>query len=130
MMLRTLNAMKGWTVEATDGDVGTVADFLLDDEQWAVRYLVANPGGWLGVERVLISPISVETPLGAAERFRVKLSREQVRNSPWLASLPVPRLYEAEYIAYYGYPAYWAGGSLWGRAAFPAGQEADTLPPP
>ena len=33
--------------------------FYLDDETWAIRYLVVNTGSWLAGRLVLISPISV-----------------------------------------------------------------------
>jgi hypothetical protein len=36
--------LEGFTANATDGDVGRAVDFLLDDERWAVRYLVVEPG--------------------------------------------------------------------------------------
>jgi len=35
------------TMHATVGDMGAVDDFLFDDEQWTMCYLVANTGGWL-----------------------------------------------------------------------------------
>jgi hypothetical protein len=43
---------------ATDGDVGSVIEFLFDDERWTVRYLVADTGGFMDGRRVPISPIS------------------------------------------------------------------------
>jgi hypothetical protein len=57
-MLRSLKDLERYTVSATDGDVGSVVDFLLDDERWIVRYLVVETGGFLDGHRVLISPIS------------------------------------------------------------------------
>jgi len=58
-MLRSLKELGNYAVNATDGDVGHVADFLWDDERWIVRYpgrrdrWHSSVGG-----RVLISPIS------------------------------------------------------------------------
>ena len=118
-MLRKLNGLISWGVAATDGDIGRVVDFLMDDEQWTVRYLVVDPGGWLSLERVLVSPIAVEGLADEDERFRVRLTKEQVRASPPLESKVVPRRYEADYAAYYGYPHYWVGGGLWGMSAYP-----------
>ena len=41
-MLRSLKELEHYAVSATDGDIGHVADFLLDDERWIVRYLVVD----------------------------------------------------------------------------------------
>jgi hypothetical protein len=124
-MLRKLNRLVGCGVEATDGDIGRIGDFLLDDERWTVRYLVVEPGGWLGLERVLVSPIAVESPADPRAKVRVRLTRAQVRSSPPLESQIVPRRYEADYAAYYGYPHYWVGGGLWGLSAYPGALAAD-----
>ena len=36
-MLRSLKDLEGYSVSATDSDVGGVEDFLIDDERWVVR---------------------------------------------------------------------------------------------
>ena len=41
-MLRSLKDLERYTVSATDGDIGSVKDFLLDDEHWTIRYLVVD----------------------------------------------------------------------------------------
>jgi hypothetical protein len=45
-MLRSLKDLEQYAVSATDGDIGHVANFLLDDERWIVRYLVVETGGF------------------------------------------------------------------------------------
>ena len=46
-MLRSVNNLVDCAIEATDGEVGKVAEFYFDDEKWTVRYLVVDTGGWL-----------------------------------------------------------------------------------
>jgi hypothetical protein len=53
-----MSGMCGFTIHATDGDMGAVDEFLFDDEQWTMRYLVVNTGGWLTGRLVLVSPIA------------------------------------------------------------------------
>jgi len=36
-MLLVASALKGYDIEATDGAIGTVSDFLFDDESWILR---------------------------------------------------------------------------------------------
>ena len=44
-MLRSLKDIEGYVVSASDGEIGKVADFLLDDERWVIRYWVVETGG-------------------------------------------------------------------------------------
>ena len=47
-MLANSSHLKGFVIQATDGELGTVEHFYFDDESWAIRYLVVDAGGWLG----------------------------------------------------------------------------------
>jgi hypothetical protein len=81
-MLRSLAELHGYTIHATDGDIGTVHAFFFDATTWAIRYLVVDTGAWLPGSRVLISPIALGQPDWEGQWFPVKLTTEQVRNSP------------------------------------------------
>lgn len=119
-MLRSAKEMEGYAVSATDGVIGHVKDFYLDDAKWVVRYLVVDTGGWLSSRKVLVSPIAVGTPDREQRLLPVSISREQVRNSPDIdTEQPVSRQHEIEYSAYYAYPYYWDGGGYWGGEMFP-----------
>lgn len=103
-----VNAMHGFSVHAMDGDLGTVDVFLFDDRSWTIRYLVVETGSWLVERKVLIPPQALEEVVPGNRRFNVKLSREQVRNSPDIdTDQPVSRQHEAELMSYFGWPAYW-----------------------
>ena len=58
-MLRSLKDLERYTVRATDGDIGKLVNFMLDDQHWTIRYLVAKTDGFFEERRVLISPISL-----------------------------------------------------------------------
>jgi hypothetical protein len=47
IMRRSLKEIIGYSMGATDGEIGHVSDFLFDDHEWTVRYLVASTGTWL-----------------------------------------------------------------------------------
>jgi hypothetical protein len=112
--------MRGFTMHATDGDLGAVDEFLFDDEQWAIRYLVVNTGGWLTGRLVLVSPIACRAVDWDQQRFDVALTRQQVEQSPSIATdQPVSRQQEEAYSRYYGYPYYWDGLGLWGASIYP-----------
>jgi len=80
-MLRRLNDLEGYPIEATNGAIGQVTDFLFDDESWVVRYLVVQTGEWLSNRSVLISPIAIGQPVWSYRTLRVPMTTDQVRNS-------------------------------------------------
>lgn len=131
-MLRSLNDLERYAVSASDGELGSVADFLLDDEHWVIRYLVVDTGGFLGGPAVLISPISFREADWMTRRFHLALTMDKIRNSPRAeADKPVSRPNEMDYCRYYGYPYYWVGSGLWGMGVYPgllAGAELGPTP--
>jgi PRC-barrel domain len=119
-MLRAVDDLRGFTIGATDGEIGKARDFYFDDEDWTVRYLTVDTGGWITGRQVLISPLSIAKVDWDAERIDVQLTKAQVENSPSIEEdKPVSRQHESDYFTYYNYPYYWAGPYVWGPAAMP-----------
>ena len=59
-MLFAVSGLIGCPVQASDGDVGVVKDFLFDDESWKVRWMAVEAGPWLaGRRRVFIHPSAI-----------------------------------------------------------------------
>jgi hypothetical protein len=56
-MSHNVNELHGLTIGASDGEIGLKGVYF-DDERWAIRYLVANIGGWLSGRKALSSPVS------------------------------------------------------------------------
>jgi hypothetical protein len=120
-MLRNIEALEKYDVQASDGRIGHVKDFFFDDASWVVRYVVVDTGRWLSDRQVLVSPISVSKLDPAKQMLQVLLTREQVKNSPDIdTDMPVSRQHEMSYLGYYGYPYYWGGNGLWGGGSFPS----------
>ena len=119
-MLQSIKKLYGDKLGASDGEIGQVKDFYFDDQNWAVRYVVADTGAWLPGRLVLISPHAFGNLGQTGNVLRVNLTRKQIENSPSIEShKPVSRQYEEEYYRYYGWPFYWQGDGLWGMSGFP-----------
>ena len=121
-MLRSMKKdLRGFTVGATDGDIGHVEEFYFDDASFTVRHLVVDTGGWLGGRKVLISPMALRDIDWGGKRINAALTKAQVEKSPAIdTDRPVSRQHEIEYYRYYGYPYYWeAGPYLWGAYPYP-----------
>ena len=129
-MLRSIKQLYGDKLGASYGDIGQVKDFYFDDQNWVVRYLVADTGSWLSGRKVLISPHAFGSLHQAGKLLLVNLTRKQIEDSPSMEShKPVSRQYEEEYYRYFGWPYYWQGDGLWGMSGFPI-LELPAKPPP
>jgi hypothetical protein len=107
-MLRSLKALHGYTVLASDGEVGKVHDFCFHDDTWATRYLVVATGHWLSGRKVLLTTRALGRPNWADLSFPVALTREQVEQSPEIdTDKPVSRQHEVALHQHYGWPFYW-----------------------
>ncbi len=106
--LRSTNEVIGYRIEAMDGEIGHVEDFIVDVDTWIIRYLVIDTRNWLPGKKVLIVPQWAEEINWTATRVYLNLTRQAVKNSPeYDPSMPVNREYEKRYYDYYGRPNYW-----------------------
>ena len=107
-MLAKLMNIIDFRIEAADGAIGEVHDFYFDEETWMIRYLVADTRRWLPGKRVLLPPDAFGELNWATSRFPIKLTQDQIRNSPDIAEdLPVSRQREIDLHSYYGWTPYW-----------------------
>ena len=71
--------MTGYYIEAKDGDIRHVEKFLIDDENWTIRYMVVDTRNWLPGKNVLVSPEWISSVSWSDKRVYVDLSREQIK---------------------------------------------------
>jgi len=106
--LRSAKDVIGYEVVATDGEIGHIDDFLIDDETAKVRYAVIDTRNWLPGKKVLIAPEWIQEVKWSDSKVFVDLPREAVKNSPeYNPATPVNREYESRLFAHYGYPVPW-----------------------
>ncbi len=80
--LRSTFAVSGYNIEALDGEIGHVSDFVIDDDNWTIRYLIVSTGNWWPGKKVLISPEWIQRVSWIDSKVFVKLTREAVKQSP------------------------------------------------
>ncbi len=106
--LRSCNEILNYAIHATDGDLGYVDDFIIDDKAWIIQYLVVNTGHWLPERKVLMAPRWINHISWSESSVHVEMSKDSVRNSPEFDPRePVNREYEVRLYDYYGRPKYW-----------------------
>ena len=107
-MLRTIKAVLGYTLFATDKNLGSAKDFCFDDHLWIIRYLVADTGNWLPGRHVLIGTEALGQPDWKQGLFPIGLTAQQIEESPDIQDdAPVSIQQEEKLRAYFSWQRYW-----------------------
>lgn len=112
-MKQNLKSLIGFTLTATDGDIGKIKDFYFDDESWSVRYIIVDTGNWLTGRVILLSPEALYLPDRKKNTVSTNLSLDQIEKSPNVnTEKPVSRQQEINLYTYYSWNAYWASSGV------------------
>ena len=111
--LRSCKAVVGHHIQARDGDIGHVEDFLVEEHTWAIRYLIVNTSNWWAGHRVLVAPHWIESVNWSDETVSVDLLRQAVRDAPrYDPAAQLDRQQEQGIYEHYGRPGYWTTRSI------------------
>jgi hypothetical protein len=107
--LRSCRAVMKYHVHASDGDIGHVEGVLIDDETWAIRYLVVNTSNWWLGHRVLVAPQWIQDVSWSESKVSVKVTRQEIKDAPGSGPTALPdRAQEMGLHEHYGRAGYWA----------------------
>lgn len=107
--LRSTHDVSGHHIQATDGEIGHVEDFIIDDETWAIRYLIIDTQNWWPGKKVLLSPLWIERISWDDAKVFVNLLRETIKQSPeYTEESLLTRDYETGLYRHYNRQGYWA----------------------
>jgi hypothetical protein len=106
--LRSVDEVTGYRIQATDGEIGHLEDFIADTTTWAIRYAVVDTGNWLPGRKVLLSRDWVAR-VDWSERLAVlDLSCDAIEAAPGFEpDAPLDREYEQRLHEHYGRSPYW-----------------------
>jgi hypothetical protein len=103
--LRSTKELIGYSILATDGEIGHASDFIAQTQDWTIRYLVVDTGHWFTNNKVLISPSWIKRIVWHESSIEVSQSREKIKNAPEFdPAAPVNRTFEERMYDYYGQP--------------------------
>ncbi|MGD0815255.1 MAG: PRC-barrel domain-containing protein [Verrucomicrobiota bacterium] len=106
--LRSTDALTGFHLQALNGEIGHVEDFVIDDETWAIRYLIVNTHNLWPGRKILFSPQWIENVAWVESKVFVNLSREAIKRSPeYTEEFLLTRDYETELHRHYHRKGYW-----------------------
>lgn len=106
--LRSACTVTGYDLHVSDGEIGHVEDFVVDDVTWTIRYLIVDTRNWWPGKKVLISPQWIENVSWDDSKVSLKLSRDAVKRSPeYTEESLLSREYEIGLHRYYDRQGYW-----------------------
>lgn len=106
--LHSVDDFTGFSLQANDGDIGSVSDVFIDDYDWHIRYLLIDTGDWLSGREVLIAPEWIEMLDLDNSTLKVDMTQKQIEDSPeYESGGPLNREFEGQLYNYYGYRTYW-----------------------
>jgi hypothetical protein len=106
--LRSCKAIMTYHVHATDGEIGHVQGFLVDEETWSIRYMIVNTSNWWGGHHVLVAPQWISDVEWEGFTVAVDLTRDAVKSSPpYRSASQLDRDQELRIYRHYGRRGYW-----------------------
>jgi hypothetical protein len=98
----------GHHIQTADGEIGHVEDFIIDDETWAIRYLIIDTRNWWPGKKVLVSPQWIERVSWLESKVFVNLHSETIKQAPeYTEETLMTRDYEVSLHRHYRRRGYW-----------------------
>jgi len=106
--LRSAREVTSYHIQATDASIGHLEDFLVDEESWAIRYLVVDTRNWWPGKHVVIPPQWISRLDWDEMRVHVDVTRDAVQHAPeYDPTLELSRTNEASLYRHYERAGYW-----------------------
>lgn len=107
--LRSTHDVSGYHIQAADGEIGHVDDFVIDDKTWAIRYLVVDTVNWWPGKKVLLAARWIERVSWDESKVFINLSRAAIKQAPeYTDESLLSREYESRLHGHYNRQGYWA----------------------
>lgn len=93
--LRSAQEVTGYRIHAADGEIGHLADLILEDTDWNIYFLIVDTSNWWIGQKVLISPRLALDIRWAEQLIYLDVDRKEVMDSPPFKPVwPVDPAYE------------------------------------
>ncbi|MGD8402686.1 MAG: hypothetical protein PVJ21_03430 [Anaerolineales bacterium] len=106
--LRSAKELFGYKLKATDGDIGKLTDFIVEDDNWQFRYIIVNTNALSDDgNQVLVSLEWINKIDVTLKEISIDLTQQAIALSPeFNPKKPVNHQYEEVLYDYYGRPKY------------------------
>lgn len=101
--LRSCNAVSGYQVHASDGEIGHISSMLIDEKTWAIRYVIVDTSNWWLGHKVLVSPEWITDVNWTDSSVTIDMSRQAIKDAPpYDSTAEVNRESESKLYQHYG----------------------------
>jgi len=106
--LRSCKAVMKYHIEASDGGIGHVENLLIDEDTWAIRYMIVDTSNWWLGHQVLIAPQWIREVRWFDNMVAIDATRQSLKDAPSFdPANPLSRDQEVDLYRHQGRPGYW-----------------------
>jgi sporulation protein YlmC with PRC-barrel domain len=80
--LQSTQALSGYPIQTSEGAIGHVIDFIMDDKSWAICHLVVETGHWFSHKEIVISPKHIDRISYEESKVFVNVTKEAILEAP------------------------------------------------
>ena len=91
--LQSTEALSGYPIQTSEGAIGHVIDFIMDDESWAICHLVVETGHWYSHKEIVISPNHIDRISYEESKVFVNVTKEAILEAPQYHISPLGETY-------------------------------------
>jgi hypothetical protein len=107
-MVRTVKYILHYRILAPVGEIGSVSDLIVDDQELKLRYLVIDTGNWLPGKKVVLSTAWISSVAPERDTVVMNIEKKRIQEAPeYRPDADFSRDYEARLHDYYRFPYYW-----------------------
>lgn len=100
--LRSTDNVTGYIIKASDGEIGDVEDFIINEGNWRIDFLLVDTGNWFPGKKVLITPKMIKEINWETSTVIVNATEDSIKNSPeYQPGEELNESYEAKLQNYY-----------------------------
>ncbi len=106
--LRSTKEVTGYRIEAIDGEIGAIGNFVIDDLSWTVRYMVVDIKKILPSRKVLLALDWIERIDEVEKKIVVNVTKDRIKSAPqYKPETSINRIIETELFDHYKKEYYW-----------------------
>ncbi len=79
--LRSAGKVKGYHIQAADGDIGHIVDFIIDDQTWQISHLLVDTHNWVGGKKILIEVRHIGSVHWDNSTVSVDLAMQEIKDA-------------------------------------------------
>jgi len=85
--------LSGYAIQTSEGAIGHVIDFIMDDKSWAICHLVVETGHWYSHKEIVISQKHIDRISYEESKVFVNVTKQAILEAPHYHVTPLGEAY-------------------------------------